>query len=393
MTEPRHDLKDDAPRYVIEALKARAPEWVNFDELVCNYDPPRPNNMAELRGDLAHDVGYSVTNERVKEDLIEEAIHDVNYYNDHKAIEADPDDATNYRLADGVDVEALQWCDNPLFPKPVMAGLFDPETGAFADNIRTPNPEGYKELRESMEALGWVSQFPAIQDENGVVIVGHRRLTVAEELGIEPKISTMTFGDGEAADARRAKVAIASNIGFEKLSPADRKAIAAQMYGSGWSMAKIADALQVATMTVSRDLRGLTGVKPLADLEKRGGRPRKPEADKEAEQQTALTPYQEARQAYEEAEAALTPQERERRAKEAQAFASDVAGQVLAAFTPQLVVGVADVLAEAADDLQKIVANGGVTAEELATLEHALGEFIRELDVVRLSVRESGDES
>ena len=116
-------------------------------------------------------------------------------------------------------------------------------------------------------------QLPAIADEYGVVIVGHRRLDVAKELGIEPVIVTVRFGEGDKGDAARAALAIASNVGAEPISAADRKKIAADLYGSGWSMAKIGELLKVATMTVSRDLRNLTSLNS-PDQPKRG-RPRK----------------------------------------------------------------------------------------------------------------------
>jgi hypothetical protein len=92
-------------------------------------------------------------------------------------------------------------------------------------------------------------------------------------LGIEPVIVTVRFGEGDKGEAARVALAIASNVGAEKISAADRKKIAADLYGSGWSMAKIGELLKVATMTVSRDLRNLTMLNP-PDKPKRE-RPRK----------------------------------------------------------------------------------------------------------------------
>jgi Homeodomain-like domain len=128
-----------------------------------------------------------------------------------------------------------------------------------------------------MDEFGWNPLFPAIEDENGVVIVGHRRLTMAEELGITPVIKKHTFGEGEAGDAARVEAALVSNLGPEKISIEDRKKIAAQLCGQGWKVDKIAEKLRVSQMTVYRYLEDLTPVK-FPDKPKRG-RPRKNPTD------------------------------------------------------------------------------------------------------------------
>jgi hypothetical protein len=51
--------------------------------------------------------------------------------------------------------------------------LFDPKTGAFALNIRDIGGDD-SELLESLKKFGWIKEFPALVDENGVVLVGHR---------------------------------------------------------------------------------------------------------------------------------------------------------------------------------------------------------------------------
>jgi hypothetical protein len=112
------------------------------------------------------------------------------------------------------------------------------------------------ELRESMRTFGWLAALPAIADETGMVIVGKRRLKVAEELNITPVITRITFGQGDEADAKRVKLALASNLGGAPLSPADRVRIAENLYGEkGWTMQRIADALAVSKKTISKDLK------------------------------------------------------------------------------------------------------------------------------------------
>ncbi len=156
--------------------------------------------------------------------------------------------------------------------------LFTPG-GKWANNSRTYDPAKLGTLRESMKAIGWPKHLPAIGDkrtkdsDTPIIIVGHRRIEVAEQLGIEPNIEWVDFGEGPAAEATKIALAIASNTGGENISPADRKKIAQDLYGSDkFSQEEIANLLNVSVMTVSRDLRGLTDVKPHPE---RGGRPRK----------------------------------------------------------------------------------------------------------------------
>ncbi|MGO9032220.1 hypothetical protein [Mycobacterium sp.] len=290
-----HDLEDDRARYLAEALKIAGHDWVELDTLADNYTLPKPNNLAELREDIKDELGQTsgkLDEHDAKRWLIRRAVVDINADNPG-AIEIGTtgdffyDGTRPFRLAEGVDVDTLKVRGELLIQPPKLPDLFNPETGKWRENVRSYTAEGFKELRESMRQLGWLRQLPAIQDENGVIIVGHRRLDVAEELGIEPVIETVRFGEGVAGDAARAALAIASNVGAEKISPADRRKIAADLYGSGWSMAKIGDLLKVATMTVSRDLRGLTHVKPVVPQRNRGGRPRKePAPEKQSEKVT-----------------------------------------------------------------------------------------------------------
>src|SRR5690349_9486100 len=73
----------------------------------------------------------------------------------------------------------------------------------LAGNIRADVEGDDDELRQSMKQFGWIKEFSALADENGVVLVGNRRLRLAKELGIEPVITTLNFGNGDTADAER----------------------------------------------------------------------------------------------------------------------------------------------------------------------------------------------
>jgi DNA-binding Lrp family transcriptional regulator len=136
--------------------------------------------------------------------------------------------------------------------------LFDPETGAFAANIRDIGGDD-SELRSSLKEFGWIKEFPALVDENGVVLVGHRRLKIAEEEKIEPVVKKLALGGGDAADAERLKLALVSNIGSKPMTAEDRKRIAQHLYGEReWTMKRIAEALNVSHGTVVNDLRNLS---------------------------------------------------------------------------------------------------------------------------------------
>jgi ParB-like chromosome segregation protein Spo0J len=125
-----------------------------------------------------------------------------------------------------------------------------------------------------MQQHGWNTEFPAISDERGNILVGRRRLTCAELLGIAPVIKTIAFGVGEAADAERVRLAIISNLGQAPLGRKDRQRIAELLYGEReWTMERIAEALNVGKSTVARDLEDSfpTVGKPSRP---QGGRPR-----------------------------------------------------------------------------------------------------------------------
>jgi hypothetical protein len=112
-----------------------------------------------------------------------------------------------------------------------------------------------------------------------VVLVGNRRMLVARELEIEPVTETWPVGQGEAADALRFRLAIASNIGAKPMNAEERGRIAQYLYGEReWSQAKIAQALMVSQKTISNDLSGISNVTNSGQTERRGrprGRPRK----------------------------------------------------------------------------------------------------------------------
>jgi predicted ArsR family transcriptional regulator len=136
------------------------------------------------------------------------------------------------------------------------------------------------ELRQSLELFGWLEDLPALVDERGVTLVGHRRLRLAKELGIEPVVEQLTFGEGAEADAERIKLVLASNIGRNALTKDDRKHIAEYLYGEReWTMEAIAKVLNVSHQTIGRDLGDLSTMDKLKHAQtptnpKGAGRPK-----------------------------------------------------------------------------------------------------------------------
>jgi hypothetical protein len=49
----------------------------------------------------------------------------------------------------------------------------------------------HHDLREFMRAFGWPEHLPAIADEHGTILCGHRMVWIAEELGIKPVVKTV----------------------------------------------------------------------------------------------------------------------------------------------------------------------------------------------------------
>lgn len=122
-------------------------------------------------------------------------------------------------------------------------------------NVRDIKGLNDDELRASLKAAGWNEHLPAIQDEDGNVIVGNRRMAIAKQEGIEPVIKVVTFGNGAEAEAARIRLANVSNIGAAPLKAQDRKRQAESLYKGGLTMEAIGRMLGVSDRTISEDLR------------------------------------------------------------------------------------------------------------------------------------------
>lgn len=276
MADQGYALAFTAPHHVANTLDRAAPAALSFEELAKSHDP------------LGSDLTRIKRHEGAKTDfeaklwLIRKAVSEMT------GLVVDGDRVS---LADGFDSVRYRGkpIDRIVDHHAQLRDPFNPMTGQFSDNIRIELGD-LTELRESLRAWGWIEGAPALIDERGVVLVGHRRLAVAKELGIKPVIKTLTIGSGDAADAERFKLAIASNIGAKPLSPNDRKRIAEYLYSAKeWSQQRIAEALVVNQATIARDLSGVMHVH-----NSRGGRPRKAKTIVEASKdRRKITPEQE----------------------------------------------------------------------------------------------------
>lgn len=130
-----------------------------------------------------------------------------------------------------------------------------------------------EELRASFKLNGWLPELPAIKDEHGHILVGNRRTAIAQELGIEPVIMTVVFGDDEAAAKKREALALASNLGNVPMTPEHRKRVAEQLYlQRNMTEQQIADYLKVSQSTIRDALKGL--VVTTKPARPKGGRPK-----------------------------------------------------------------------------------------------------------------------
>jgi transcriptional regulator with XRE-family HTH domain len=113
-------------------------------------------------------------------------------------------------------------------------------------------------LRESLRQHGWRPAYPAVRDENKLILAGNRRYRLALELNIKPVFDDRTYGEGEDADNERILDAMLSNEGSEKLTTEDKKRYAiALKTKENWTQERIAKVLRVSQKTASLYLAGI----------------------------------------------------------------------------------------------------------------------------------------
>jgi transposase len=256
-------------RHVATELAMAGADGRTLDEISTSYHHPSSGDLHRVR------LHEHQSSDRAAESwLIERAAQEMGKQLDH---------GEDGRLRLAVPVEDLRdWRRRRIVldfdPHKQFHDPFNPltEGGVFARNIRAPQGrDDTTELEQSMQAFGWLDELPAIADERGVVLSGHRRLQVARKLGIEPRIQTRSYGEGDLGTVRRAILAYAANAGVKPLTAGDRRFIAKRLYeDEGLTQAEIAERLHVSVQTISNDLAAVSNSgNPHPE---RGGRPRKP---------------------------------------------------------------------------------------------------------------------
>jgi ParB-like chromosome segregation protein Spo0J len=253
-----------AAYHIARKLEGAAPAALSFSDLTKDYKHSMPSDLHRVRRHekLADDRAAEAWVIRYAVELLDGGL---------------TVDGDMVSFAPGKSYDDLRIFGEPIGrpgpdPYAKLRDPFSPVSGQFATNIREEIGD-LTELRESMQTWGWIPEFPALLDERNVILVGNRRMKVAKELGIEPVTKTLVLGNGDAADAERFKLAVASNLGGKKLSPNDRKRIATHLYSDhNWTMKRIGEALDVGKSTVARDIEGFPTVgKPHRP---KGGRPK-----------------------------------------------------------------------------------------------------------------------
>lgn len=255
---------------------------VSIDDMAASYQHPNLADLVRVRR-----VHGLAGDDEARRFLVERAIQSM----DGRVEEVDggyrlakPLASIRYPADSGMAGKAFR---SEPDPHRVLQDPFNRMSTTVQDDVR-PSTERRSgaddELRESMKTFGWLKHLPAIKDERGVVILGHRRLAMADELGITANVQVVNFGNGDQGDLERFKHAIGSNLGAKGLSQDARRRLAIRLYGEdGWTMARIAEWLDVTAMTISNDLREFKG-----GLNPGGrGRPRKDRPKLTSQEKTA----------------------------------------------------------------------------------------------------------
>lgn len=160
---------------------------------------------------------------------------------------------------------------------------FRPGIGIFAQGLRKKAITGSKDdtaLRASL-AAGYLEHLPIVKDQYGAILVGSRRLQIAEELGIDPPVTTVKIQRGDEGDLQRLMYALLSNEGSKPYTADERKRIVHYLHqvAPDWNQQQIGDALRMSRQRVSQIL-GPTQVASTSNL-RRGGNGKKRFTDAE----------------------------------------------------------------------------------------------------------------
>jgi ParB-like chromosome segregation protein Spo0J len=111
-------------------------------------------------------------------------------------------------------------------------------------------------LKASIERWGVI--VPVVKDQDGVILDGHHRARLADELGLDYPITRMVLED----EADRTAVVRTLNVDRRHLDPTQRAEIAASLRADGHSLRAIAGAVGVSQEQVRQDLSGVNHLTP-----------------------------------------------------------------------------------------------------------------------------------
>lgn len=269
-------------RHVANALERAGDTALSVPQIAATYSHPNTGDVSRVR---QHENCSDES--EVNEWLIGQALNELRRRGNNGKVQL-VEDGGLWRFAYGITFDDLRY-DGKKIARIVdeyerLGDPFDKMTGAFSDDVRSAlsiSKDDTSELRESMSENGWIDDpaFYAVQDENGVVLIGHRRIRVAKELGIEPRIRTVVCGQGDAGDIKRFQLSVLSNIGYREMTPSDRKKIVKVLAGPGheWTQMSIAKAVGVSRQQIGKDIEALKESGGLLPSSKpyrpKGGRP------------------------------------------------------------------------------------------------------------------------
>lgn len=116
-------------------------------------------------------------------------------------------------------------------------------------------------LRASIERFGVL--VPIVVTQDGEILDGHHRKRIADELGVEAKVSVVHVADEDEARA----IAVTLNADRRQLDPEQRREVVAHLRQQGHSYRAIGEALGVGKSTVERDAEELSHAGQLSDPE------------------------------------------------------------------------------------------------------------------------------
>lgn len=265
-------------RHAATEIERAAPAALSVSEIAATYRHPAPADLGRVRNDHG-----ARNDDEATRWLIEEALKGLM----RRGATGSPQlihNGDGYRFADGVTFDDLRYNKRKLVRESnihqELGDPFNKQSGEFSDNVgiaskRMDSRHGsLDDLRDSLRRYGWRKELPGVRDENGIIIIGHRRWAVADELDIpvsERPMMTVTYGEGDEADRNRIIAAVASQVGYKEFTETEWKRVARYLRAQGETIQAIAEVLGKPITTVHDTVRDFA--EPVKS--KGRGRPRK----------------------------------------------------------------------------------------------------------------------